>query len=93
LPPALILLGTFFPVIGLALTFVLAQQKGTVRLIALWAGPGLTLGVSMLFGKAIAYNGNMLFVIFLCLSFFFAIIYYPTLAVVSIIRHFKEPDE
>jgi hypothetical protein len=87
----LLLLGTFLPVLGMALTFLLAamMRPGTGRALVLLAGPAATLAVCFLFARPIGANGNMLFIALLMILWVSLCAYYPILIAVWAIRAFR----
>lgn len=85
--------GTLLPFAGLALTLVLAAAtRGLRRWLVLALVPLATFAVCYTFAKAIAYNGNMLFVALFSLLVVLLAVYYPCLLLAGIIvwlRHRK----
>ncbi len=74
-------LGTFLPLLGLVVTFVIAYRMppGTGRRLVLLIGPAATLALCMAFAEFIGANGNMLFIALLLMLWIFAFAYYPIL--------------
>ncbi len=75
------LIGTFVPVLGVILSFLLAYVlgPGVQRNAVLVLGPALTLVVCLLIGETVARNANLLFAVLLMGLVTFLFIYYPVL--------------
>jgi hypothetical protein len=86
------LIGTFLPILGLALTFLLAcnVRPGMARISVLLLGPAVTLAVCMSFAESIGANGNMLFVALLLILWIFLLAYYPILIAIWAIREVRK---
>ncbi len=87
----LIVIGTFLPIIGVILTVVLALKlpPGRKRWMVLFGVPLITLLLCCVFGRQIAYDGNLLFAVIFggfALMLFF---YYPVLIVAAIVGAMK----
>jgi len=87
----LLLIGTFWPVIGLALVALLAlATHGRLRVWILFLGPLLAMVPCWLFGAQIAYNGNLLFAALFGFAVIALVIYYPVLAIAVLIIYVRK---
>jgi positive regulator of sigma E activity len=87
----LILVGTFVPVIGIALTVILGiTLKHRWRSAALVLVPALTLLLSWRVADILGENGNLLFVTLLLLATVGAFVYYPTLIIIWLVVTFRK---
>ncbi|MEQ8427400.1 MAG: hypothetical protein RLT87_12995 [Gammaproteobacteria bacterium] len=93
--PVLVVLGTFWPVIGLALALIIALLlRSRWRWVGLFVLPLLLQFPTFMFAEQIAYNGNMLFVVMLGFMVVFLLVYYIVLVIVAIvmlIRAWRSP--
>ena len=84
--PFLVVLGTFWPVVGLALALIIALLlRARWRWTALFLLPPLLQVPTFLFAEQIAYNGNMLFVVMLGFMVVCLLGYYSVLVIVAIV--------
>lgn len=87
----LILIGTFWPVMGAGLAVLVAfLLSGWRRWLMLFIGPPLFLLPCIIYADEISYNGNMLFVALLGLVFVTGIIYYAALLITGIALVIKQ---
>lgn len=86
----LVLLGTFVPIIGIGMTFVLGLAlTGWKRWLAFWVVPILTLGICFMIGGQVADNGNLLFAALFGIFLVGLFLYYPILSIISVIAFLK----
>ncbi len=84
--PWLIVLGTFLPLIGVAITAVLGRAlRRTQRWTALWLVPALTALLCWLSISPVFENGNLLAAAIYLTYFVALFLYYPVLLVVYVI--------
>lgn len=82
----LVVLGTSWPVIGLALALIIALLlRARWRWVALFVLPLLLQFPTFMFAEQIANNGNMLFVVMPGFMVVFLLVYYIVLVSVAIV--------
>ncbi len=82
----LILIGTFWPVVGVCLAIMIAfLLTGWKRWVGLFLGPVLLLLPCIIFAEQIAYNGNMLFVALMGIVLVLSFVYYPVLVITGVV--------
>ncbi len=85
------LIGTFWPIIGLALVAIASvATRGSTRWWILLVGPLAVLAPCYVYAGEIGYDGNMLFVLIFMLSILALMIYYPVLLVVWIVLRLRQ---
>lgn len=83
----LILIGTIWPLAGVALAiFIAFLLRGWQRWVMLFAGPVVFLIPCYVYGEQLGANGNMLFVALMAGMFVLGVVYYPALLLVLVIR-------
>jgi len=84
-----ILLGTFWPVLGMALVAFLAIFIRKARWWILFLGPIVVMVPCFVFGNVIGQNGNLLFIALFLSLLAGLCIYYPVLAVTGLIVFYR----